>query len=161
MIIAGVDLGGRKVAISIFADGVLTSVADLTVPQTSRAMELRTLAEWSYGHLKVCDLVMVEEPLIGRGVRASLQIAQTAGAVMATLGGTPWSHKSSFVPVASWKKEVCGSGNLNKEAVADWLKSSHPAYAALCGANQDRIDSCCIGLYGVLLHDRAGSLADL
>lgn len=161
MIIGGVDLGGRKAAVSIFVDGEMTNVADLTVPKSARALELRTLAEWSFGYLKVCDLVMIEEPQVGRGVRASLQVAQTCGAVMATLGGTPWSHRSDWVPVATWKKEVCGKGNLDKKAVATWLESSHPAYAALCGANQDRIDATCIGLYGVLLHERAASLAEL
>jgi len=158
VIVGGVDLGGRKAAVAICDDGVLHHVADLVVPKTTRARELRTLGEWCYGYLKVCDYVFIEEPLIGRGVRASLQVAQTAGAVMSALGGA-LDVKTDFVTVASWKKAVVGSGNADKEMVKSWLESSHPAYAALCGANQDRIDAACISLYGVQLLERASQLA--
>lgn len=160
MIIGGVDLGGRKAAVSIFVDGVLTNVAALEVPKTSRARELRTLAEWTFGYLKVCDLVFIEEPLIGRGVRASLQVAQTAGAVLASLGGL-LGVESDLIPVGTWKKDVIGNGSANKEMVSLWLKSSHPSYAVQCADNQDRIDAICIGLYGVQLRDRAEHLEKL
>jgi Holliday junction resolvasome RuvABC endonuclease subunit len=164
MIIGGVDLGGRKAAVSIFVDGVLTNVADFEVPKTTRDQELRTLALWAYGYLKVCDLVFIEEPLIGRGVRASLQVAQTSGAVLAGLAEIPWGSKGRechLVPVGTWKKDVIGNGSANKEMVSLWLKSSHPSYAVQCADNQDRIDAICIGLYGVQLRDRAEHLEKL
>lgn len=161
MIIAGVDIGGRRVAVSIFVDGVLTNVTDLEVPKSTRARELRTLAIWAGDNLRVCDLVLVEEPLIGRGVRASLQVAQTAGAVLATLGDTVRDTRSDWVSNTTWKREVVGSGNANKEAVALWLKSSHPSYSAQCGESQDRRDAVCIGLYAVQLAERATQLAEL
>lgn len=158
MIIAGVDCGGRKVAVSLFHDGELLKVADLEVPKRTRPQELRTLSEFAASYLQVADFVWIEEPVIGPGVRASLQVAQTAGAVMARV---PMRGRGDWVPVASWKKEVVGKGNVGKEAVADWLRSSHPTYADRCGRNQDRIDAVCIGLYGVRIAERSGHLADL
>lgn len=155
---AGVDLGARKVAISLFVDGELASVDSLEVLKATRSRELRTLAEWAQFKLKPAQFVMVEEPLIGRGVRASLQVAQTAGAVLSYL---PYTTQSDLVSVTAWKKEICGKGNADKEFVSNWVKSSHPSYSALCGANQDRIDALCIGLYAVQLQARAGQLAVL
>ena len=157
MIVGGVDLGGRKAAVSIFDGGELTYVDHFTVPKTTRGRELHAMAEWTWRVLKVCDFVVVEEPQIGRGVRSSLQVAQTCGAVMSTLHGI----KAMWVPVSTWKKEVVGRGNADKTAVREWLESSHPGYAERCGANQDRIDATCIGLYGVGLLDRSGRLEDL
>lgn len=158
--IAGVDLGARKAAIAVFHDGKLGYVGDLEVPKTTRARELRTLAEWSFGYLKVCDFVFVEEPLVGRGVRASLQVAQTAGAVMSSLGGL-LDIKSDLTPNKAWKKALIGNGNASKEEIKSWLVNTYPSYAALCGSSQDRVDAACIGLYGVLVHDRASHLATL
>jgi len=161
VITAGVDLGGRKAAISIYQDGVLTNVASAELARSTRSRELRTLADWCFCYLRLADLVVVEEPLIGRGTQASLQVAHTFGAVLATLGDTH-THTSVYtVPVATWKKEVVGKGNANKEAVRMWLEETYPAYAVKCGGNQDRIDAACIGLYGVQLGHRATQLAEL
>lgn len=160
MILGGVDLGGRKAAVSIFEDGKMTQVVSLEVPISYRARELRTLGEWCFGYLKVCNYVFVEEALIGRNVRSSLQVAQTAGAVMAGLGGI-LPIRSYYVEVKKWKKELIDNGNAGKEVVAQWLLMKHPAYAALCGSNQDRIDATCIGLYGVRVANRSVHLEDL
>ena len=156
MITAGVDLGARKAAISLH-DGKITWVGHLEVPKTTRARELRTLAAWSEKILRVADFVFVEEPLVGRGVRASLQIAHTAGAVLSCLKDDIYSD---FVAVKSWKKDTVGNGNASKEQVAMWLKSSHPSYHQQCAGNQDRVDAVCIGLHGVRIGDRSRELAN-
>ena len=161
MIVCGVDLGGRKVAISTFVDGELTNLSHLEVAKTTRARELREIAEYTLDITKVADYVFVEEPLVGRGVRASMQVSQAAGAVLAALGGGVHEVKSALVPVGTWKKEVIGSGSANKDTVKDWLREAYPVYATLCGSNQDRIDATCIGLYGVQLIERADALDEL
>ena len=161
MLIGGVDLGARKVAVSIFEDGYLSSVEHFEVPKgTSRARELRTLAYWSFSILKECNTVWVEEPVVGRGVRASLQIAHTAGAIMselATLDGL----EIYVVPNKQWKKTVLGNGNVSKEEISSWLQRKYTSYSSRCGANQDRVDAVCIGLYGVAIHDRARNMDQL
>ena len=157
MIVGGIDLGVRKSAYSIFVNGKMTHCADLTVLQHNRNRELSRLAWWTRESLKVCEFIVIEEPLVGRSVRASLQIAQTAGAIMTMFPET----RTELVPVSTWKKEVCGKGNADKQFVRKWLEAEHPSYAALCGCNQDRVDAACIGLYGVQLADRSRQLAEL
>lgn len=161
MIVGGVDLGVRKAAISLRSDGDLSCVEHFEVPRQHRHQELRILAEWCYGYLKVADAIFIEEPLVGRNTRVSLQIAQTAGAVMSSLGSGLREVHIDFVDNKSWKKAVIGNGNANKEDITSWLKSHHPSYAELCGGNQDRVDATCIGIYGGQLCERATQLADL
>lgn len=161
MIIAGVDLGGRKIAISMYQNQTFWCVKTISVPKTDRATELWELAAWAEMILKPADLVVIEEPLIGRGVRSSLQLAQTAGAVLSRLGETATHTRTAFVEVSTWKKEIVGRGNVTKEEVRNWLEREHPAYATQCGADQDRIDATCIGLYAVRLHQRSQELEEL
>jgi Holliday junction resolvasome RuvABC endonuclease subunit len=161
VIIGGVDLGARKVAISIFENGYLVDVEHFEVPKgSSRARELRTLAYWTFTHLIMCDAVWVEEPVIGRGVRASLQIAHTAGAVMSQLA-TVDGAEIYVVPNKEWKKTIVGNGNASKEDISSWLQRKYASYSSRCEANQDRVDATCIGLYGVAVHERAGRMDHL
>lgn len=157
VVVGGVDLGGRKAAISLFRDGHLVDVAHLEIPRSRRSQELRTLGHWSWTVLKECDYIFVEEALVGRGVRASLQVTQSVGAVLASLGDL----RVDLVPVKTWKKELTGNGNASKEDVAKWLQTNYPSYASACGPNQDRIDATCIGLYGIRVHERSARLDEL
>lgn len=161
MNIAGVDLGGRKIAISFFDDGKMISALEYETKKSTRARELWDLADWSRNLLRLADLVVVEEPLVGRGVRSSLQLAQTAGAVLSTIGDTATHTRSQFVEVATWKKDLLGKGNATKDQVRIWLEEHYPAYAVLCGDSQDKVDATCIGLYGVRLHARSQELGVL
>lgn len=158
-LIAGVDLGVRKVAVSLFHDGNIDRVQHLVVPKTSRAQELRTLSQWVWMFTRRCDSVFIEEPLVGRNTRTSLMISQTAGAVMSALA----AHVQylDLVPVGTWKKAVLSNGSMDKPGIASWLTENYPSYSSLCDGNQDRIDATCIGLYGVGVSDRAGSLDHL
>src|SRR3954471_15830535 len=158
MIVGGVDLGVRKVAISLWVNGYLTHVADFEIPRYDRAKELRTLSHWTWSHLKVCDAAWVEETIIAGSRRTSVQMAQSCGAILNSLATLKYV---GLVPVTMWKKEIIGSGNATKVEVATWLQTNYASYAALCAGNQDRIDATCIGLYGVRVHDRAGSLDEL
>lgn len=142
MRIGGVDCGGSKIAVAIL-DGDDLHVHRFQSSTANRGMALRSLAAFGAQFLNYCDLVYVEEPVVGRGVRASLQVCQTAGAVMSHL-----SVPSYFVPVSSWKKEVIGRGNAPKGLVGTSLRELHPRYSQLCGGDQDLIDATCIALYG-------------
>lgn len=159
MIVGGVDLGKRRAAVALCVDGKLkhSSSIDLKRPGDSRAQELFTIANWCRNSLKVCDFIVIEEPLVGRSVKSSIDVATTAGAVMSVT----YPVKSTWVNVKTWKREIIGNGNADKEAVKMWLKSSHPSYASECAEDQDRIDASCIALYGAQLLTRASSLDDL
>lgn len=158
MNIAGIDLGVHKAAYSRFVDGELADVGHFDLSMTPRHKELHVLCTSIWLKVGNCDAVYIEEPLIGRGVRTSLKIAQTAGAVMSELHAVPYLD---LVPVASWKKEVVGSGSSDKAAIASWLRDNFPSYSSLCAGNQDRVDATCIGLYGVKVDERAKLLEDL
>lgn len=159
MIIGGVDLGARKAAVSIFNGPTMTHVDSIEFPSTTRAKEVASVGHWVWTQLRICDSVWVEEPLIGRGVRASLQIAHTAGAVLCQLAADV--KHIDFVPVTTWKRDVVGNARADKQQVADWLYQEHSKYSALCAGNQDRVDATCIGLYGVGISDRLRLLEDL
>jgi len=108
-----------------------------------RSLQLLDLAEFVKSVTLGCDVAYVEEPLVGRGVRASLRIAQVAGAVLSHL-----SIPAYLVSNTAWKKQVIGSGNANKDRISTWLDETHPCYFADCDGDQDQADATCIALYG-------------
>lgn len=154
MIITGVDCGVRKVAIATIEvlDGAPGEhrAAAFESKSKNRQEQLLEVAEWTrtLTHVHGSELIYVEEPLVGRGVRTSLQIAQTVGAVLSRA-----SAHAYLVDNNSWKKTVCSKGGLAKSDVALWLKEQHPCYSANCdgvaGHRQDAVDATCIALYGV------------
>jgi Holliday junction resolvasome RuvABC endonuclease subunit len=117
--------------------------------------ELATIVDGS-------DPIYIEEPPLAgvRNLRTFKGLAETAGALMARSSG-----KVTYVPVSSWKKEVCGKGNLDKAGVADWLLSVHRSYSEHCAGDQNLIDATCIALYGAIQEwqaavDSAASTSD-
>lgn len=142
MRVGGVDCGGSKVAIALLEEGQLYTHV-LVSKQNDRHGALRDIGKFVSLFLNRCDVVYVEKPLVGRGIAASLQVAQTAGAVMSHL-----SVPSYFVPVQTWKKAVTGNGNAPKGLVGNTLEELHPSYSQLCGGDQDLVDATCIALYG-------------
>lgn len=154
MIIAGVDLGGAKAAVAVLHDDQLT-VKAFGSKAKRRQDQLWEVADFVDRACEGVDVVYIEEPLIGRGVRASLQVAQAAGAVMAQIG--PQAH---LIPVSAWKKNIVGSGNATKESVAFWLHNEFPHYSELCEEDQDLADATCIALYGRDVQHLADALFD-
>lgn len=159
MMIAGVDLGKNKAALSRFTNtGALIDVSYLELDtHLRRATNLHELAEWVRFQVDSRAVLYIEEPLVGRNTRVSLELAQTAGAVMAAC----YRCHITLVPVGSWKSSIVNAGNASKEQVAAWLKTNHPDWYEKCIGNQDRIDATCIGLYGVRVEQRATKLADV
>ena len=142
MRIGGVDCGGSKVAIAILEGGELY-LHNLVLKDQDRHAALRNVGDFARRYLDRCDVVYVEKPVVGRGVAASLQVAQAAGAVMSHL-----ASPSYFVPIQTWKKALTGNGNAPKGLVKTSLLELHPRYSELCGGDQDLVDATGIALYG-------------
>ena len=166
MLALGVDLGIRKIAISVIEDGKLLTTMAFTHPGGMRWQELNECAEQLYRYVSLYepDLVCIEETLVGNNVKYSISLAQMMGAVLLGLGqyeellGVKMPQ-IVLANVSKWKKEITGNGRATKEIVRDALNELDSAYPVLCGYDQDRIDAACIGLYGYRLHQRAEKLA--
>lgn len=150
----GIDLGVRSIHIAS-----LTNAFTIEAKKDVRQNEIRFLfdefSKWvdrvyEELHGAVSCTFFIEEPVVAgaRNLRSSLQIAQVAGAIMAA------PIDSYLVPVSSWKKEVVGKGNANKEQVSEWLKDNHPYLYSITGGKQDFVDATCIRLYGDIVESR-------
>jgi Holliday junction resolvasome RuvABC endonuclease subunit len=106
------------------------------------------------------DQVWIEDTIIGNNRKYSIKLAQVMGAVLSHLGQIRLNTGCDvrLVDNKSWKREIVGNGNSDKAAVRDYIDVTHPAYAALCGDDQDLYDAACIGLYGILICNRARGL---
>ena len=163
MIVCGVDLGSRKAAVARLSqlpdrtESSLSAVSLLVHP-TQRAFELYALANLVAEACVQADMVFIEEPLVGRGVKASMQLSQVAGSLMARLAadGIP----CDLVHVSTWKSRVIGDGGADKKKIEMWLKENHPTYAAHCG-DQDQYDAACIAIFGqqILSQGQSGVFA--
>lgn len=163
MRVSGVDLGARKASVATYnidTAGLVTliNVTSFLVHPSQRGHELAILSGMVTEVCKDDNYVFIEEPLVGRGVKASMMISQTAGAIMAALAGC--GVQTEMVNVKTWKMQVCGNGNAAKHDVRLWLEQTYGAYADQCGEDQDAIDACCIGLFGVRTVRIAHDLAD-
>lgn len=153
----GIDLGGRKISWAVISNGELEQVDHLDLkPTGNRAEELHLCSKAISGFINDIDVICVEEAMVGRGVRASLQIAQNSGHVLGMIGEKSY-HNPILVPSGTWKKVVCGNGGLDKQGVATWLEGQHADWFKQCiytsprglrRTNQDRVDAICLALYG-------------
>lgn len=163
--IVGLDLGGSKIAASYFyvehGDARCIAVTEYRSKERSRPNQIfEAVEQLQCDHLwKQATYVFMEEPLVGRGVRASLQLSQMAGAIMYDIGFAGKSESFMLVPVTRWKQATVGKGNASKEQVKEWLIRQYPVYAAACGDSQDLIDATCIALYGAAVVAQSRSLA--
>lgn len=160
MTVLGVDLGVRKIAVSVFHEDVLAQVGAHKSVAELRATQLQELA--LYGHdmavLYNADYVFIEEPIVGNNIKYSMNIAMVCGALLSALNHLTPVLDIRFVGNKVWKRDIVGSGNSSKDVIRTWLLDHHPAYAALCEEDQDRCDAVCIGLYGLQLIGRAEHL---
>jgi len=155
MKIVGVDLGIRKIALSIWQDELLVHTAAFESKAGTREKELMECADW----LAVLvdyenpDYVIIEETLVGNNVKYSIKLAQMMGACLLRMAEL--QQDTLTVNVSTWKREVLGKGNASKDMVRDYLMSYNSVYPELCGWDQDRFDAACIGYYGFIIHRRA------
>jgi Holliday junction resolvasome RuvABC endonuclease subunit len=128
-----------------------------------RAHQLHELAMFAHDEALFyeADWVFIEDIIVGNNRKYSIRLAQTMGAVLADLALLEYRQGLSIRTVdnKAWKKEIVGNGNADKEAVRNYILESHPAYAPLCGDDQDRFDAVCIGLYGRRILDRSQQLS--
>jgi Holliday junction resolvasome RuvABC endonuclease subunit len=156
-LIAGIDLGVRKISVVYLKDDIIMGTTHSEVYSGfTRSEELAKVVDVALEDSHA-DYYFIEEPLVGRSTRVSLQVAQVAGALIYALGHRG-EREVHLVSVKAWKKSVVGNGNASKAVVSDWLREHHPVYHARCGSNQDLIDAACIAVYGSELIGRAKRL---
>jgi hypothetical protein len=106
--------------------------------------------------------LFLEAPVMGKGGPGStIPQAFVSGGVIA--GARQGGATISLVNNQTWKKEICGNGNINKLAVSEWTeenwrllyekapvptrKTDQPE-GCFGRADQDVIDAGCINLFG-------------
>ena len=167
MNLLGIDLGIHKIAVAVFLEGTCAHTAAHEVdPGSTRDQQLSELASYVHGMGQLHDVssVWIEDVIIGNNRKYSLQLAQTLGAVLSDLAHLRYLQGTDarVVDNKTWKKHIIGSGNASKEAVRNYIDVTYPAYAALCGVDQDQYDAVCVGIYGSRILDQAAriTLAD-
>jgi len=166
MTLVGIDLGVHKIACSVFievdAGYALYLAADFSSQAAERDIQLMELAAFAHDTCQSqgADAVWIEKPILGNNRKYSLQLAETFGAVCAGLARERLQSGMDIRSVdnKAWKKQVIGSGNASKDDIRNYIHDVHPAYALLCGEDQDRFDACGIGLYGLQITARARDL---
>lgn len=163
MKLLGVDLGIRKVALTLFEDSKLMSARAWETPKdVPRDAQLHELAAAVHDNAYLFDVdsVWMEDVLIGNNRKYSMQLAETKGAVSSGLYPLRIQFGTDIrtVNVGTWKKQVIGNGKASKEDVQNYIRVTHSPYAPLCGDDQDLYDAACVGLYGLLIHRRARDL---
>ena len=166
MNVLGIDLGIRKVAVAVIAEGLegytCYGVPRLVLTEQPRQVELHKLASYTQALISTYnpDYVFVEKPIVGNNIKYSMKIAETCGAVCSMVGAAyPTGTKLDMVDNGTWKKELLLNGHASKEDIQNYIVDTHPAYALFCGDDQDAYDACCIALYGVTILDRAKHLS--
>ena len=149
MRVHGIDLGMRS--FHVFSE---CGARTVEVPKSNRYEEIGGLAHHLKHMFEPEDVIFYEEPILAgpRNIRTLIGMSQTSGIL---LGAS--SARCYEVPVATWKKEVVGSGKASKDDVARWLSKKHPDIYSKC-LNQNHIDAACIYLYGQLVVDRLSSV---
>jgi Holliday junction resolvasome RuvABC endonuclease subunit len=159
----GIDLGTRKVALAVFVESELVQAYVHETPEEmARDLQLRELGGLAHdiGQLHGTDSVWIEDTIIGNNRKYSIQLGQVMGAVLAGMGHLRLSQGTDIQRVDNrvWKREVLGKGHASKDEVKDYIVVTYPAYAPLCGDDQDLYDAACIGLYGLQVTRQAGEL---
>lgn len=158
-VIAGIDLGGSKIDVSLFYGEKLFRLRHIE-EKGARGRVLSDVCEQFMGTEGIfdCDYFFIEEPIVGRGVRASMQLSQMLGALLCTLGNDELADRVQLVPVTTWKKHTTGNAHAKKEDVSSWLKAQYPDYHERCAGSQDQCDATCIGIYGARVAAQSRSL---
>lgn len=111
------------------------------------------------------SIAWVEEPVVGVGMRSTIVVSYTAGAVMAAFA--PVCRKIHLVSNSHWKKEVLGKGNATKEEIGEYVQEHWPALyqraqedkRVIKKDKQDILDAAAICEHGIrkLGFQRSGS----
>jgi Holliday junction resolvasome RuvABC endonuclease subunit len=165
MTVVGIDLGIHKIALAVLDSPekyLGNIVRSFTTEEVHRDEQLAELAHLAHD---VClsqdaDYVFIEDTLVGNNRKYSIQLSQTMGAVLCDLAQLRYGCGTQIHLVENhkWKKAVIGNGNASKEEIRNYIIDTHPAYAVLCGVDQDEYDAVGVALYGLGVIDRAAHL---
>jgi Holliday junction resolvasome RuvABC endonuclease subunit len=159
VIALGVDYSTKKCAVSVLSPsgGLVRSVQ---LPRRSTDM-LRNLEQvWAFFEEMAVDaaaglsgqpcMVAVESPIVGGSGAASTAIGMSmaCGGIVRAAQSLFGADCVGLVYPASWKKQVCGKGSLDKEQVSAWLLQHRPDLYQLC-ANDDEVDATCLSLWAL------------
>lgn len=153
----GVDLGTRRIALACPEAGFAFS----TKHNARQKRDYPT--EWDAGYslgrqsfialanspaFELGDVTFYfERPMAFKSVKTAIGQAFSAGAVFSSL--RPYGPCVELSNT-TWKKELVGHGNADKDRCRDWLQTHHPALAETCGQDQDLVDAHCIALWSDL-----------
>jgi Holliday junction resolvasome RuvABC endonuclease subunit len=149
----GIDLGVRKIAMTFLAEDELVNAwAFEAASELSRPLQLRELAGIAQSNCELfgAESVWIEDVIIGNNRKYSIRLAETKGAVLAALAQLRLGLGTDIrgVDNKTWKKTILGNGNATKDEAKNYIIDTYPAYAPVCGDDQDLYDAACIGLYG-------------
>lgn len=100
----------------------------------------------------VQPVVYLEEPIMGvGGPGATIPQVYVQGAVMAAC--SEWETKVHQINNSTWKKRICGNGNIAKADIPGVMKDVWPELYLAAKDQQDLIDAGAIHLYGVWHQD--------
>lgn len=88
--------------------------------------------------------VFIESPMVGPNARTTLDLAGVFALVRDAFHGR--SFKTFPVASSTWKKDILGQGNANKERVKELLLLAHPELPAT--ERDDFYDAYCIAQWG-------------
>ena len=89
----------------------------------------------------------LEAPVMGQGGPGpTISQAQIGGAIMAAC--EEYGIPLTLVNNQSWKKRVCGAGNINKEEVSKRMKDIWPEASKMANGDQNAVDAAAINLFG-------------
>lgn len=151
MIVVGIDPSSHKMAAVITRQDNLLGFESVRLPE-DKGLACKRAYEWvgflieEYAGVDPIHVYM-EAPIMGVGGPGStIPQAQVGGAVMAA-----WNMQDisvSLINNQSWKRQICGKGNIRKDQVAGAMMTVWPELVHSVGGDQDLIDAGAINMYG-------------
>lgn len=163
MKVLGIDLGTRKVALSLMIADDLFLAREFEVGEmVPRPKQLMRLGDHVKEFVQTYspDWVWIESVIVGNNRKYSIALAEAKGAILSSLAQLQ-DEQTFFIDSVdnkSWKKLIVGNGNASKDDIKAWVREQHPPYAVLCGDDQDKYDAACIAMYGQRIVSRADGL---
>ena len=146
--VIGIDPSSKKVAICHTFENSIVYHRTIDLPEgvyPATGAAFREVFAF-LGEFQDDAIIYMESPVVGRNAYSTIVQAQVGGAIMAAAEN--FGAQLFLVNVNSWKKEVIGKGNADKNEIAVWLKENWPdAYNSAAG-DQDLIDASAINRYG-------------
>lgn len=154
--VIGIDPSSVKIAVSVLRDGraVHSEWRPLPTDTASKMFKAMTYAQmlckkWGLrAEASGTDLTfIIEDPIVGRGVYATIIQAKVHGALVAGAVSSTLVKNCETVAPSEWKKAILGKGNYPKDSIGPWLRTNWTK-AFDMSTIPDHYDSFCIAQYG-------------